>query len=47
MFLTMTYGVLGVIGLFRSASRVKIGAGISCGDEYIMFGAGDEGTEGD
>ena len=41
----MTYGVFGVMGLFRSASGVRIGARISCGGEYIVFGD-DDGVDG-
>lgn len=34
----MIYGVFGVMGLFRSTSGVRIGAGISCGGEHIVLG---------
>lgn len=39
--------MLGVIGLFRSASGVKFGASISGGGEYTVFESGDEDAEDD
>ena len=36
-----------MIGLFRSASGVRIGAEISCGSEYMVLGVGDEDVKDD
>jgi len=35
------------MGLFRSASGVRTGAGVSCGGEYIELSVGDDDVEDD